>query len=598
MADIIKQLPSDVADQISAGEVIERPASVVKELVENSIDADSDKILIEVENGGKDLIRVKDNGSGIKKEEIELAFSRYATSKINNIDDLYSLKTLGFRGEALASIASVSEVEVITKYKSQIKASKLQIKGSKIINKSTAAGSQGTDIRVKNLFFNTPARYKYMKTTGTEFGHISQVVSNEALAYPEISFILKHNQNKVLQTPGSGELKDSILAIYGKELYEKIIPVEFEDRFICVKGYIARPDFNRSSRIYEKFFVNKRTVNNLTLSHGVEEGYRGLLPSGKYPVVFLNIELNQILVDVNVHPAKKEIKFSRNNIIKDVIQKGIKDKLKTMDGSTKIKIDQRKSFKKEKPNSRQQKLNDYFNKKSDINKSISKNEYKNDYYNIKKTDNKYKQKVNNKKDLIKEKIENNYKTEKILGQVDNTYIVVEGDGIYIVDQHAAHERILYEKYYNKYNKNKVKSQPLLTPVNLELTLNEIEIVNKYKNEIKKLGFLLESFGGNSLIIREVPTIIKNRSDKNVLRDIIDNLIEKGQTLKSAQLIERTITYMACRSAVKAGQSLDHIEQENLIQNLFETSNPFRCPHNRPAIIHLDQKQLERGFQRT
>ncbi|MFW5998325.1 MAG: DNA mismatch repair endonuclease MutL [Bacillota bacterium] len=634
MADI-KQLPPEVADQISAGEVIERPASVVKELVENSIDAESTKILIEVKNGGKDQIRVKDNGTGIKKENMEVAFSRYATSKIENINDIYSLRTLGFRGEALASIASVSKIKIISRYRDADSGQKMIIKSSNIIKKETAASPPGTDIEVNDLFFNTPARFKYMKTTNTEFGHISNVVIDEALAYPEIQFILKHNQKEVVNTPGTGNLKDTIFAIYGKELTDSLIPIDFSDNYIKIKGYIADPNFNRSSRIHEKFFVNKRAVKNLTISYGIENAYGRLLPPKKYPVVFLYIKLNPILVDVNVHPAKKEVKFSRNKIIQQVIKKGIKNRLQEIDSLPQFNITTNKNN-TEKNETNNKKYNSNNEKETDMENKTKSKGRSSDNINSKVE---YKQKKLNKTQELREKIDNetvsesttgnsgniikkekesdilyseknakknqeeqdtftNKKINKILGQLHNTYIIIEAeDGMYIVDQHAAHERILYEEFQKKYNQETIRPQPLLVPINLELSPPETEIIQKYRTQLKDMGFILEDFGSNSFLIQEVPALIKQKSGKKVIKEMIDNLLDKGETLKRAEMIDGIITYMSCRTAVKAGDKLELPEMKNIIDDLFSTSNPSRCPHGRPALIHMNNNELEKGLGR-
>lgn len=602
----IKQLSREVADQISAGEVIERPASVVKELVENAIDAGSDKILIEVDNGGKDKIRVKDNGSGIRGKKLELAFSRYATSKIENINDIYSLRTLGFRGEALASIASVSKIEVLSRFQDEMNGNKIIIKGSKVIKKEPAGCPQGTDITVRDLFYNTPARFKYMKTTNTEFGHISNTVCNEALGYPQIQFTLKHNNKQVLQTPGTGNLKDSVYAIYGGELTSKLIPVDFKDEYIQVRGFITRPDFYRSSRIYEKFFVNQRIVHNSNLNRAVEAGYKNFLPSGKYPVVFLFIKLNPILVDVNVHPAKKEIKFSRNQVIREVIKNGIKDKLVSIDTSPKIKR-QKKDSKNRKEKVKEKKLQ--FGKKDESSESKkTREEIEKNRQNVDNADNVYKTTEERKTDSkrpVSEVRENHTEEQeeavpvtKVLGQIHNTYIIAEiEDGFYIIDQHAAHERILYEQLMQEYENKKIVSQQLLTPITLELTPTEIEIVNKYKSHLENSGIKLEEFGGNSFIVRELPVLLKNKSGKSIVKDMIDNLVDSGKTMKQSEIMEEIITYMSCRGAVKAGEHLDNRELKKMISGLFQSANPYRCPHGRPAIIHFSADELAKEVER-
>lgn len=589
----IKQLSQEVANQISAGEVVERPASVVKELVENSIDADSDRILIEIKNGGKDLIRVKDNGVGIGEENIEKAFSRYATSKIEKISDLYSLNTLGFRGEALASISSVSKLTALSKAKDNIKGVKVIYHGGKKIKKETAACPEGTDIKVKNLFYNTPARYKYLKTKTTEFGHISKIITQESLSYPDIKFNLKHNDKNVLSTPGSGKLKDAIYAIYGDDIFSKLHFLEFEDRYIKIKGYIADPSLTRSSRIHEMFFVNKRSVYSRTLSNAVESAYRGLIAKNRYPIVFLFVKLNPILVDVNVHPAKKQIKFSRNKIIKSVVKNGIKEKLNELNPAVQYKINNNNSQNKKVKNNNNTKFN--FTKENTSKSEITRD--KDDKDNVKDNDKNNNIKNENKKPIKSNKT-NNFKIKEIYGQIFYSYILVEvEDNLYIIDQHNAHERILYDNFYQKFKNNNNISQKLLTPVNLELTPAEVEILKNNEDKIKNLGFEFEYFGGNSILIQSVPEIISQKSLKNVLREIIDKLINEKSINSGADLIDEMIEFMACRSAIKADEKINKKEMENIVVDLFESSNPFRCPHGRPILIKMSREDIDRGVGR-
>ena len=607
----IKQLSEEVANQISAGEVVERPASVVKELVENSIDADSDRILVEIENGGKDLIRVKDNGIGIEKENIEKAFSRYATSKIENISDLYSLNTLGFRGEALASISSVSKLTALSKAKEKLKGVKIVYHGGKQIKKETAACPEGTDIKVEDLFYNTPARYKYLKTKTTEFGHISKIITQESLSYPEIKFNLKHNNKNVLSTPGSGELKDTIYAIYGDEIFSKLNYLEFEDKYIKIEGYISDPSLTRSSRIHEMFFVNKRAVYSRTLSKAVESAYKGLISKNKYPIVFLFVKLNPILVDVNVHPAKKQIKFSRNKIIKSVVKEGIKEKLNELNPAVQYKVNNNKSYEdkvkdNEIKNDKNIKLD--FSKDNITNKDLNTKNYKdssnknsNKYDTTNQNNrNNFNKNNNSSKDykVVRNNNSNNLTIKNIFGQVFLSYILVETEkNLYIIDQHNAHERILYDNFYNKYKNGKNVSQKLLTPINLELTPSEIEIINNNQDQIKKLGFEYESFGGNSVLIQSVPEIISKKSVKNELREIIDKLINEDNIDNSADMISEMIEFMACRSAIKADEKLNNNEIKKIVVDLFDSSNPFRCPHGRPILIKMTREDIDKGVGR-
>jgi len=377
---LIKQLTENVSNQISAGEVVERPSSIVKELIENSIDAGSTKILVEIDNGGRDKVRVKDNGSGIAEDDIELAFARYATSKIEEVNDLYSINTLGFRGEALASIASVSKIKISSRTTDSMKGTYMQLNGGKVIKKEATGTQVGTDIIIEDIFFNTPARFKYLKTINTEFSHISNIVSREAMAYPHIQFNLIHNDNQVLKTPGTGNLLDIIYSIYGQEMVDMLIPIEYEENYVKLSGYIAKPEFTRSSRIYQLFFVNNRPVNNRCLNRGVDKGYYSLLPSGRYPVVVMKVKLNQILVDVNVHPTKREVQFSRDEIIENVVKKGIKASLSELNLAPKFKRDKSKDINKKKEK-RLQSL-DFNDKTNKSERNIEKNNNKVDETNI------------------------------------------------------------------------------------------------------------------------------------------------------------------------------------------------------------------------
>ena len=682
---LIKQLTENVSNQISAGEVVERPSSIVKELIENSIDAGSTQILIEIDNGGRDRIRVKDNGSGIAEDDIELAFARYATSKIENVNDLYSIKTLGFRGEALASIASVSKIKINSRTTDSVKGTYMQLNGGKVIKKEPIGTQVGTDIIIEDIFFNTPARFKYLKTINTEFSHISSIVSREAMAYPDIQFVLIHNDKQVLKTPGTGNLLDIIYSIYGQEMVDNLIPIEYEENYVKLSGYIAKPEFTRSSRIYQLFFVNNRPINNRCLNRGVEKGYHGLLPSSRHPVAIVKVKLNQILVDVNVHPTKREVQFSRDEIIENVVKKGIKVSLSELNLAPKFKRDKLKDINKKKER-RLQSL-DFDDGSDRIVKSIEKNNSESDELNIKQksiysndidnkdldhkdinhkdinhknidsnssSDTNYKKSnnslssksnLNNNKDLkkqnnlhlskentifknkekryiksytdnnniVKENNNNNNNKnlnkkmsnnnfpdsiKKIFGQINNTYILVEGmEGLYIIDQHNAHERVLYENYYYKYNNQEIITQSLLVPVTIEVSLAEKELIDKYTDQLTNVGIKIEPFGGSSFIITEIPNFIKNVPAKNIIRDIIDNLSENGKTMQQAEMIDTIITYMSCRGAIKAGKHLDQMEMEKLVIDLFSRENIYRCPHGRPIIVHMSNNEIDKSMGR-
>jgi len=658
---VIKQLPQSVANQISAGEVIERPASIVKELIENSIDAGAKNIEIKIEDGGRELIRVKDDGHGIEVDDIESAFNRYATSKIDDIDDLYSLYSLGFRGEALASIASVAEVEMISRHQDSDQAVKIKVKGGEILDKKPVGSTIGTEIIVRDLFYNTPARYKYLKTTTTEFSHISKIVSAEAAANSDLSFKLYHDGRQILSTPGNGKLKDTIYAVYGSEIAENLILIDIEDRYIKLSGYLCRPELTRSSRSHELFFVNGRPIYNNLTAKAVETAYNKLIDPGRKPIVFLFIKVNPILVDVNVHPAKREVKFSRSQIIFDVINKAVRRTLKENDPTTRIKLKQsfglnesnkeeaeekierdqlfgekeeqreadnsdlqKSKYNKQAPqgeessnkkyNPQNRNKNNNFSNKNKYRRSESNNYSKKDYQkninydsdsgqkpeNISEQKNNFKQQItaneNHEYSLADVEAEESY--FKFLGQIFNSYLLMETDqGLKIVDQHNAQERILYEKFYAEFNKKDKASQSLLLPVKIELSGEEREIVRQYEAEIREIGIDFSDFGNNTILIQEVPVLLKNKPTRNIIEELIAELAEAGKAKSAAEIQKTMLEYLACRSSIKAGQPLTKKESIQLIKDLYKTENPYRCPHSRPIMINISREEIEKGLGR-
>ncbi|MFW5749485.1 MAG: DNA mismatch repair endonuclease MutL [Halanaerobium sp.] len=660
---IIKQLPQSVANQISAGEVIERPASIVKELIENSIDAGAKNIEIKIEDGGRELIKVKDDGHGIEADDIESAFNRYATSKIEDIDDLYSLYSLGFRGEALASIASVAEIEMISRHQDSDQAVKIKLKGGEIIDKKPVGSTVGTEIKVRDLFFNTPARYKYLKTTTTEFSHISKIVSAEATANSDLSIKLYHDGRQILSTPGNGKLKDTIYAVYGSEIADNLIPIDVEDRYIKLSGYLCRPELTRSSRSHELFFVNGRPIYNNLTAKAVETAYSKLIDPNRRPIVFLFIKVNPILVDVNVHPAKREVKFSRSQIIFDVIKKAVRRTLKENDPTTRIKLKQNSDFKEQeteaedsvereklfsdnqdqnkeqsetnqsdsiKHKSRDQSnfngkssANNYSTQKSNKNGNYSSNNYRNQHksnyskkdlqknINYSRENSSQKQSFSedgeNFSQIIKKNEINEYSLAdveaeesyfKFLGQIFNSYLLIETDqGLKIVDQHNAQERILYEKFYEEFNQKDKASQSLLLPVKIELSAEEREIVRQYEDQIREIGIDFSDFGSNTILIQEVPVLLKNKPTGNIIEELIAELAEAGKAKSAAEIQKTMLEYLACRSSIKAGQPLTKKESIQLIKDLYRTENPYRCPHSRPIMINISREEIEKGLGR-
>ena len=602
MTDII-QLPETVANQISAGEVIERPASVVKELVENAIDADSENITIKIKDGGKEKIQVIDDGTGIKPDQVKLAFSRYATSKIEDADDLFSLSSLGFRGEALASISSISKVEVITRHQDEMKGKKLVIEGGEIKENTTVGAPVGTNITVTDIFFNTPARYKYMKTTRTEFRHISNILNKEVISFPGINFKFYHDGKKLLDTPGNGKVKDTIYSVFGKEMTNNLIYIEHEEQFVKIQGYIGHPSFNRSSRIHQYFYANGRSVESNLLSKAVENGYKGYLDKNKNPIAFIFIDLNPILVDVNVHPTKRRVKFSRYQTIMEVIKKAVKTKLNSINTVKNI------SFKGQNENNKNTDKTNY-NQNTDSNfdrNDSKKKEYKKEQLFKEKSSNNYNNQrprtyiknYNNKRDEIDLDLEFDFKITKIFGQLYNTYIMIESEeGLYLIDQHNAHEKIIFNEILEKYNDNKtINTQSLITPVNIELSNTEMDIIMDNQETFEKLGIYYEQFGPKSIIVNEIPTYLKDQNQKQIVRDIIDEIINKNKNVEKSQLVEEALKYVACRSAVKAGEQLPNNQISYIVNNLFKLENYDRCPHGRPILLILSKDEIDKEIGR-
>lgn len=666
MPQQIKKLPQEVISKIAAGEVIERPASVVKELVENSIDAESDKIEVKVNKGGKDLIQVIDTGHGMTREDAELALERHATSKITEANDLFSIRSLGFRGEALPSIAAVSRLTMKTRTEDELGGTLVKVNGGEIKKIEDVGCPIGTNIIVKDLFYNTPVRYKYLKTTATEIRRISDIVNRLGLAYPEITFKLSHNQKEILKTPGNGNLVDTILSVYGKEVAKSMIAVDYEDKYMQVSGYVSKPNVSRASRKHQSFFINRRYIKSRVLSEAISKAYHTLLAKGRHPIAILTIKLNPVLVDVNVHPTKMEVNFSREKEVASVLQNGVKEALSNADLIPEVKLNSKDStvvskkesqdckqqeleltkkrkFSPEKNKKKSQKKEKSKSKSSDrlkttndsqdksiqtdqINKTMessdktnrkeSKEELKDGIekqskekepdYSQKKDQNNEKERINKKSVAIKES-QSDYNEDDAtkslssflpLGQIHNTYIIAQGeDGFYIVDQHAAHERILYNELMEKFQQAELKSQSLLMPVRLELTNPEIEILEENSEHLKNLGFEFEAFGGQTYLVRAVPNLLHKLNIKELCLDIIDNLLDKGRVQEPTEIIEDLLVLMSCRGAIKSGKSLVPGEMESLLQQLEESGNQHTCPHGRPTIIHFSKKELDKKFKR-
>lgn len=566
---LIKVLPEILINKIAAGEVVERPASVVKELIENSIDAGANEIVIEILRGGKKLIRVSDNGLGMSKEDAILAFERHATSKIYDEDDLYKISTMGFRGEALPSIASVSKVLMVTSEKGSSSGIKIEMDGGKLLSISDVGPSPGTVVEVRDLFFNTPARLAFLKGDNTEISHIVGTVESEALGHPEISFTLKHNKKVILSLPRTNRSIERIHQIYGRGVVENLLEVRSgplsENNRITLTGYISNPPFSRADRSLQAAFINKRPIRNLVISHAISEGYHTLMMKDRYAVAFLFLDIDSIEVDINVHPAKREVRLRNPSLIHDIIAKSIRERLSEKTTEETFQIDGEKI--------------DLPGVKEAIERYMKRYE---------KASLEEERQIDFGLPLrLKSTISKDF-----LHAFESYIIAVNKDSVMIIDQHAAHERILYEKL----KKEKIEIQRLLVPETIELSKKESLLLAENLDKIKTLGLDVEGFGSNTFIIRSIPAILQREDPKGVLLDILTEL-EKSQGLSRTKEVERMKTLMACHGAIKASQPLNPEEMENLMEELKGTELSHTCPHGRPTMIKLRLSDLEKLFKR-
>lgn len=612
----INILGQDIASKIAAGEVIERPVSVVKELVENSIDAGSKNIIVEIEKGGKKSIKVIDDGEGMSGEDVKLAFERHATSKINKIDDIFNINTLGFRGEALASIAAVSNLSVISKIREDTIGTLCRINGGTVEEFDEISAKDGCLIEVRNLFFNTPARLKFLSNDTHESSRITDLITRFAVGNIDISFRLTNDGKELFYTGGNGDYKEVIAKVYGVELAKQVIPIEHTFDSGKIWGYISAPSFNRGNRTGQTFFVNRRFVKDSGLNFCLERAYRTMLPIKRFPIAVIFIDIDNSQVDVNVHPAKMEIKFQKENQVHQALFRVVNDSLRQHVLIPKESFDI-PYIKKPQPINTQTQLklnsdvlvkNEYNSSRDSTiyNKSITAQEFVKEAPIIQKE--KYIEKYPDEAFEPREATEiiaepaiprdesHKFEYQRILGQLFNTYIVVEGKGeFYLVDQHAAHERILYEFYSNKYTKPS-DSQSLVAPYVLYLSAQEMMSIENYKEDIFKMGFDFSVFGTDTVLVRSVPYIFNKPVDPITLRDILDQI--NSNEYAGYPTKERLIMSMSCHAAVKARDILSPMEIQELLEQLKRTEGPYTCPHGRPTIIAMTLNELEKKFKRT
>lgn len=624
----IIQLDDALSNKIAAGEVVERPASVVKELVENAIDAGSTVIEIEVEEAGLAKIRITDNGNGIEEEDVLLAFQRHATSKIKNENDLFRIRTLGFRGEALPSIASVSRLEMKTSTGDGA-GNRVLIEGGKVEVYEKASSRRGTDITITDLFFNTPARLKYMKTIHTELGNITDVVNRLALSHPEVAFRLIHNERKLLQTNGNGDVRQVLASIYGMAIAKQLVPIFGESLDYKISGYASMPEVTRASRNYISTMINGRFIKNYALAKAIQEGYHTLLPIGRFPIVLLNIEMDPVLVDVNVHPSKMEVRISKeaelNELVTEIIKNAFKSKILIPSAYTQEKKEipkteqttlildertnptpERKEIKWELPvaSSTIQEKGTALELKAEP--WISKQEvdveeeetFTNNWEHTSSELEAIEPEQETEPIMEVDKLESRIPRLYPIGQMHGTYIFAQNEnGLYIIDQHAAQERLKYEYFREKVGQVHAELQELLVPITLDYSTDEYLKINENRVELEKVGVFLEEFGLNSYIVRSHPQWFPKGEEKQIIEDMIEQLLSmKKVDLK--KLREEAAIMMSCKASIKANRHLRNDEIQALLDDLRKASDPFTCPHGRPIIVHYSSYEMEKMFKRV
>ena len=661
----IQVLDQVTIDKIAAGEVIERPASIVKELVENAIDAGATHVTIEIEEGGISLIRITDDGSGIMKEDIRNAFLRHSTSKIRNVEDLLHITSLGFRGEALSSIAAVTKVEVITKTKEAILGTRYVIEGGQELSLDEAGSSDGTTFIIRQLFYNVPARRKFLKTAMTEAGHVQDLLIRLALSHPEVAFRFLNNNQEKLRTSGSGKLKDVIYNIYGRDVASNLLELDYRQGGIHITGYLGKPLITRGNRNFETFFVNGRYVKSTMISRAVEDAYKDFMMQHKFPFVVLHFQVDTETVDVNVHPTKMELRFqNQQEVYKTVFEaihrqllepelipqvevpepltSPVQEKKKTPSPDLKlvrraIPSDSKEAAVsiattpidsaaqtvpepvKEEPHNEdyfirkmRERVMSYHNRNSsaevkDQKKIFRPEEQKKRIqtsvreattYKVNETPVVQKPEQLNlfEEKLLKREVRAEY---RLIGQVFDTYWLVQfQDNLYIIDQHAAHERVLYERTLKEMKNREFTSQYLSPPIILTLSMQEAELLKTHKERFERIGFEIEPFGGEEYAIRAVPANLFSIAKKELFMEMLDNLADGLSTNMTPDIIDEKVASMSCKAAVKGNNRLSAQEVDALIGELLELENPYHCPHGRPTIISMTKYELEKKFKRV
>ena len=618
----IHELPENLANQIAAGEVIERPASVVKELVENAIDAHAQRITVELTDAGLKTITVTDNGAGIAEEDVPVAFRRHATSKITDRTDLFRVHTLGFRGEALPSIASVADVTLTTATKDAQAAITIHIKGGEQVALEPTAHRPGTVVTVAGLFYNTPARLKYLKSPATELAHTSDLLSRLALGHPEIAFRLVNNGRTLLQTAGNGKMQQVISAVYGVRVAREMLTVDQQDLDFRVTGYVAKPTTTRASKKYMTTLINGRTVVNPVLRAAIQEGYGTKLMVGRFPIAVINIQLDPLLVDVNVHPTKQEVRLSKEDQLEALIAAAVRQGLAGADLIPAATVSP-----KEAPRVKRSEQLDFQTSvhaqtvRNRVHAAVMGNSSPvpaspQEERAVATDEQPAVITVKHRTDLTSPAMQawdRHYQTNvteaneaaasvhfprlRYLGQAHGTYLLAEGDdGLYLIDQHAAHERVKFEKITTAAANEHVAMQELLVPVVLNYPASDALIVSERMDDLNQLGLTLADFGQNTFIVREHPAWMGETDVAEQIRTIVDTVIAH-RNITTARLREAALAMASCKQAIKANHHLEPAQGQALLDHLAECTNPYNCPHGRPTTIHFTASELQRMFKR-
>ncbi len=650
----IAVLDQQTIDKIAAGEVVERPASVVKELVENAVDAGASQIAVEIREGGIGYIRITDNGSGMEKEDIPLAFLRHSTSKIRSAEDLAGVASLGFRGEALSSISAVSMVELITKTRSELLGSRYCLEGGVEKGLEETGAPDGTTFVIRNLFYNTPARKKFLKTEMTEAAAVHELMTHLALSHPEISFKLLINSQMKLQTAGNGSLKDVIYHIYGRDIAMRLLPVDQKEGPLCITGWIGKPEISRGNRNYENYFVNGRYVKSKIIARGIEDGYKTYMMQHRYPFVCLDIRMDGTMLDVNVHPSKMELRFSSQNLVYDTILQAVKETLSGRELIPEVTVGrkdktapeeaERKPVTAVTPSPAPDRTAaepwreaaaagdrdlDYF--MAEMRKRVEGRHRQQGP--VLKEDNGYQpvpepegQPVQTGPVLKRQPAQTDSASKQqpvqtgpepeqlslfddrllskeaavrheIIGQLFDTYWLVQyRDRLYIIDQHAAHEKVLYERLMKDLRARTFQSQLLSPPIVLNMSMQEEQLFLKYRQSFADMGFEIEEFGDRAYAVRAVPSNLPEIAKHDVLMELLDSLSETVSNVSSESLLDKAAS-MSCKAAVKGKHQMSAMEAKTLIDELLTLENPYHCPHGRPTIISMTKYELEKKFKR-